>query len=52
MKKKVKQEFPLTPYLFSLMGDVFNFMVKDVMRAREIERISFLGSTNNMSICE
>jgi hypothetical protein len=34
------------------MGEVFNFMVKDAMRVGEIEMISFLGSINNISICE
>jgi hypothetical protein len=34
------------------MGEVFNFMVKDAMKVGEIERISLLGSTNNISICE
>jgi len=42
MKKKVKQRFPLAHYLFILMGEVFNFMVKDAMRVGEIERISLL----------
>jgi len=52
MKKEVKQGFPLTPYLFILMGKIFNFMVKDAMRVGEIERTSLLESTNNISICE
>jgi hypothetical protein len=28
MKKEVKQGFPLAPYLFILMGKIFNFMLK------------------------
>ncbi len=52
LKRKIKQGFPLVPYLFILMGEVFNFMVKDAMKVGEIERISLLGSTNNISICE
>ncbi len=52
MKREVKQGFPLAPYLFILMGEIFNFMVKDAMRVGEIERISLSESTNNISICE
>jgi hypothetical protein len=40
MKGEVKQGCPLAPYLFILMGEIFNFMVKDVMRVGKIERIS------------
>ncbi len=52
MKREVKQGFPLAPYLFILMGEVFNFMVKDATRVGKIQRISLLGSTNNISIRE
>lgn len=40
MKREVKQGFHLAPYLFILMGEVFNFMVKDAMRVGKIQKIS------------
>jgi len=40
MKGEVKQGCPLAPYLFILISEIFNFMVKDVMRVGKIERIS------------
>ncbi len=52
MKREVKQGCSLAPYLFIIMGELFNFMVKDAMRVGKIEWISLFGSTNNISICE
>ncbi len=52
MKKDVKQGFPLAPYLFILMGIIFNFMVNCAMKVGEIERTSLLESIKNISICE
>ncbi len=35
----IKQSYPLTPYLFILVGEVFNFMVKEVMTLGDVKGI-------------
>jgi len=39
IERRVKQNYPMAPYLFILVGKVFNFMVKEIMRLRDVRGV-------------
>jgi hypothetical protein len=45
IKKKVRQRCPLTPYLFIVVEEVFNFMIKEISKLGEIKGVTFIGGT-------
>jgi hypothetical protein len=39
IERRVKQSYPLAPYLFILVGKMFNFMVKEIVRLRDVRGV-------------
>jgi hypothetical protein len=41
----VKERCPLAPYLFLIVGEVLNFMFREVLKLGDIKKITMLGGT-------
>jgi hypothetical protein len=49
IKREVRHGCPLAPYLFLIVREVLNFMLKKVVKFKEIKRITLLKGCNKLS---